>query len=136
VGTADCVICQQGGPLDVIAELPAVWVSAPVRAVLPGYTCVVARRHVEEPFELPEPDAAAFWAESMSVAAAIHALVQPLRMNYEIHGNSIPHLHLHLYPRLVGDPFEGRPIDGRNTAFKRSPAEIARLRAAVGRLAH
>jgi len=32
-------------------------------------------------------------------------------MIYEIHGDAIPHLHVHLYPRQVGDPFEGGPID-------------------------
>jgi diadenosine tetraphosphate (Ap4A) HIT family hydrolase len=52
-------------------------------------------------------------------------------MNYEIHGNTIPHLHLHLFPRFAGDPFQGRPIDGRSTAVVRSPADIARLRAAI-----
>jgi diadenosine tetraphosphate (Ap4A) HIT family hydrolase len=34
-------------------------------------------------------------------------------MNYEIHGNSIPHLHMHFFPRYRGDHFEGRPIDPR-----------------------
>ena len=51
-------------------------------------------------------------------------------MNCEIHGNTIPNLHLHLYPRFAGDPFQGRPIDGRSTAFMRSAEDIARLRAA------
>jgi len=54
-------------------------------------------------------------------------------MNYEIHGNTIPHLHLHLFPRFAGDPFEGRPIDGRTIGFRRSQDEIARLTAAVAR---
>ena len=105
-----CPICASGQPLDVIAELDAVWVSAPPVAVLPGYACVVARRHVEEPFQLPDDEMFAFWRESMAVARALSSLLEPRKMNYEIHGNSIPHLHLHLYPRFAGDPFEGRPI--------------------------
>jgi diadenosine tetraphosphate (Ap4A) HIT family hydrolase len=32
-------------------------------------------------------------------------------MNYEIHGNSIPHLHMHFFPRYRGDQFEGQPIN-------------------------
>jgi diadenosine tetraphosphate (Ap4A) HIT family hydrolase len=75
-----------------------------------------------------------FWAESMSVASALSELAQPSKMNYEIHGNTIPHLHLHLFPRFGGDPFQGRPIDGRSTAFHRSQEDIARLRAAVAHL--
>jgi diadenosine tetraphosphate (Ap4A) HIT family hydrolase len=130
----DCVVCRQGKPLDVISELPTVWVTAPVKAPLPAYACVVAKRHVVEPFELDEPAMTAFWAESMSVAAALTELIRPLKMNYEIHGNTIPHLHLHLYPRFAGDPFEGRPIDGRSAAFERSLDDIERLRDAVARL--
>jgi diadenosine tetraphosphate (Ap4A) HIT family hydrolase len=131
----DCIICRNGGPLDVIGELPTVWITAPVKAPLPGYTCVVAKRHVVEPFELPEPERIAFWTDAMSVAAAVNELVQPSKMNYEIHGNTILHLHLHLFPRFAGDPFEGHPIDGGSAGFDRSPDEIARLRAAVAGLA-
>ena len=33
------------------------------------------------------------------------------RINYELHGNTVPHLHLNLFPRYVDDPFAGKPID-------------------------
>ena len=69
-----CTICRHGGPLDVIAELPTVWVTAPPRAPLPGYICAVAKRHVGEPFELDEPELTGFWTESMSVAAALNEI--------------------------------------------------------------
>jgi diadenosine tetraphosphate (Ap4A) HIT family hydrolase len=130
----DCIICRQGAPLDVIGELPGVWISAPPAAPLPGYACVVAKRHVVEPFQLPEPELTTFFSEAMSVAAALAELLQPSKMNYEIHGNTIPHLHLHLFPRFTGDPFQGRPIDGRSTRFERTPDELERLRAAVAHL--
>jgi diadenosine tetraphosphate (Ap4A) HIT family hydrolase len=119
----------------VIADLPTIWVTAPLRAPLPGYACVVSKRHVVEPFELDEPQFSAFWAESMSVAAALSELLRPSKMNYEIHGNTIAHLHLHLYPRFAGDPFQGRPIDGRSTSVLRSPDDIARLQAAIADIA-
>jgi diadenosine tetraphosphate (Ap4A) HIT family hydrolase len=85
-----CIICRNGGPLDVIADRPTTWVTAPLSAPLPGYACVVSKRHVVEPFELDEPELSAFWAESMSVAAALSELLRPSKMNYEIHGNTIP----------------------------------------------
>jgi diadenosine tetraphosphate (Ap4A) HIT family hydrolase len=132
---ASCVICRGAGPLDVIAELATSWVTAPPRAPLPGYLCVVAKRHVAEPFELGDAESTAFWLESMAVAAVLSELVEPSKMNYEIHGNTIPHLHLHLFPRFAGDPFEGRPVDGRSTSFQRPPEEIARLTAAMARIA-
>ena len=132
---SDCVICRYGAPFDVIAELPTVWVTASSRAPLPGYVCVVSKLHVVEPFELDEPERSAFWAESMSIAAALSEAERPLKMNYEIHGNTIPHLHLHLFPRYAGDPFKGGPIDGRSTAVVRSADDIARLRAAFANIA-
>jgi diadenosine tetraphosphate (Ap4A) HIT family hydrolase len=76
---SDCIICLNGGPLDVIAELPTTWISAPSRAASPGYVCVVSKRHVVEPFELDEPELSAFWAESMSVAAALNSRSDPQR---------------------------------------------------------
>ena len=85
-------------------------------------------RHVVEPFELDEPERSAFWTESMSIAAALSEAERASKMNYEIHGNTIGHLHLHVYPRFVGDPFQGRPI-GRSRAVVRSPDDITRLRA-------
>ena len=126
-----CPICERGEPLDVIATLDTTWVTAQKVAALPGYVCVVARRHVVEPFELAREDGAAFWDEAMSVARAVAACTNPRKMNYEIHGNTIPHLHLHLFPRYAGDPFEGRPIDGSETRFVRTDADLERLRAAV-----
>jgi diadenosine tetraphosphate (Ap4A) HIT family hydrolase len=99
--------------------------------VLPGYACVVARRHVEEPFQLPDDEMVAFWRESMAVARALSALFEPRKMNYEIHGNSIPHLHLHLYPRFSGDPFEGRPIAMDAPAFTRTEADLRRMAGAI-----
>jgi diadenosine tetraphosphate (Ap4A) HIT family hydrolase len=130
----DCAICREGAPRDVIGELSTVWISAPRRAALPGYVCVVAKRHVEEPFQLVGAEFTAFWSESMAVAAALYEFTRPLKMNYEIHGNTIPHLHLHLHPRFAGDPFQGQPIDGTTTAFTRTPQDIERLQAAIARL--
>ena len=125
-----CPICRQDQPLHVIAELDQVWVTAPPDAPLPGYVCLVSRTHVREPFELAESQRTAFWRDVDRVAKAIDAGFRPAKLNYEIHGNTIEHLHVHLFPRYAGDPFEGRPIDPRETV-RRDPAEIDRLRLAL-----
>jgi diadenosine tetraphosphate (Ap4A) HIT family hydrolase len=69
----------------------------------------------------------------MKAAAAVADLHSPVKMNYEVHGNTLPHLHLHLFPRQRDDPYVGGPIDPRRASFHRSQAEIAALRAAVMR---
>lgn len=126
-----CVICLAGSPLDVIAQLPSSWVTAPRDAPLPGYVCVVARQHVIEPFDMSVEDQARFWIDSMLVARALADLLHPIKMNYEIHGNTLPHLHLHVFPREADDPYVGGPIDPRTTSFVRSEPEIERLRSAL-----
>jgi diadenosine tetraphosphate (Ap4A) HIT family hydrolase len=126
-----CVVCVSGAPLDVVAELPSCWATAPRTAPLPGYVCVVARQHVVEPFEMSADDQAAFWRDAMLVARAVADLVQPIKMNYEIHGNTLPHLHVHLFPRQPDDPYVGGPIDPRSAGFVRSDDEIDALASAI-----
>ena len=109
--TAACPICERGVPNDLVADLPGAWVTMPLRAPVRGYVVVVAKRHVREPFELPPSERRAFWDAVDRVAEAIHVGLRPDKLNYEIHGNTIPHLHLHLFPRWHGDRFAGRPID-------------------------
>jgi diadenosine tetraphosphate (Ap4A) HIT family hydrolase len=126
-----CPICERGAPLDVLGETEAVWLTAQREAPLPGYVCVVSKSHVVEPFELPPPELAAFWRDAMEAARRVAELERPAKLNYEIHGNTLPHLHLHLYPRFAGDPFVGGPIDSRRATFRRSDAELERLRRAL-----
>jgi diadenosine tetraphosphate (Ap4A) HIT family hydrolase len=76
-----------------------------------GYTVVIWRgRHVTEPTELDDAEAAGYWAELLSVARALITVYQPLKMNYDTLGNSLPHLHTHLVPRYPVDPCPGRPF--------------------------
>lgn len=67
---SDCPVCARGYPLDVLAEFPTTWVTGGIQAPLPGYACVVAKRHVVEPFELGETERIAFWEDAMRAARA------------------------------------------------------------------
>jgi diadenosine tetraphosphate (Ap4A) HIT family hydrolase len=71
----------------------------------------------------------------MLVARALNDELRPAKMNYEIHGNTVPHLHLHVYPRTLKDPFVGRPIDGAARLYERSSEDLDRLRRAIARAA-
>jgi diadenosine tetraphosphate (Ap4A) HIT family hydrolase len=126
-----CVICASGGPRNVIGELSSCWVTAQPEAPLRYYTCVVARDHVVEPYEMAPDSQAAFWQEAMLVARAVASVARPTKMNYEIHGNTLPHLHLHLYPRASDDPFVGGPIDPSRSMVRRTPEDLESLKKAV-----
>jgi diadenosine tetraphosphate (Ap4A) HIT family hydrolase len=69
----------------------------------------------------------------MLVAEAVSSVVSPIKMNYEVHGNTLPHLHLHLFPRQIDDPFVGGPIDPRRGSVTRSADEIHALASAIQR---
>jgi diadenosine tetraphosphate (Ap4A) HIT family hydrolase len=124
-----CPVCLDG-PRDVVTTLDASWVTLPPLTPLPGYVCLVARRHVVEPDELSFAERTAFWEEVNQVAAALYQALRPVKLNYEIHGNTLPHLHLHLFPRQPGDRFEGRPINGAES-LPRTSEDIAAIHAAL-----
>jgi diadenosine tetraphosphate (Ap4A) HIT family hydrolase len=128
-----CVICRNTLPTDVIAESASCWVTAPAAAPLPGYVCVVSKTHVTEPFDLPRDQQAAFWLDVCCTARAVRDTAAAQKINYEIHGNTIAHLHLHVFPRYTGDPFTGGPIDGSSCHFHRSEDELEQLAQAVQR---
>ncbi len=78
-----------------------------------GYCALVLKHHAVEPYELASEEAAAFMRDLQRVGRVVQELTGAVKMNYEIHGNTIPHLHLHVFPRYPGDPFEGGPIEPR-----------------------
>ena len=108
---AQCPICLRGRPLDVVAELESAWLTAQERAPARGYVCLVFRTHAVELHDLAPAAAAAFMSDAQRVSRALCAVTGAVKLNYEIHGNTLPHLHMHFYPRYPGDRFEGRPID-------------------------
>lgn len=116
VSGAACPICRSGGPNDVVAELSAAYLTAGAEAPMRGYCCLVLKRHAVELFDLAPGEAAALMHDAQRVARLVQSFTGAVKLNYEIHGNTIPHLHLHIFPRYRGDPFEGGPIDPRRIA--------------------
>jgi len=80
-------------------------------AIQRGYTVVVWRgRHVAEPTELGPEEASAYWAEVVKVARGLEARLRPVKTNYNVLGNSVPHMHTHVIPRYADDPRPGHPF--------------------------
>jgi diadenosine tetraphosphate (Ap4A) HIT family hydrolase len=76
-----------------------------------GYTISIWRgRHVAEPTELDPEEASAYWYEVLRAAKALEDHLKPVKMNYDLLGNSLPHLHTHLVPRYADDPRPGWPF--------------------------
>ena len=124
------MICRQGAPNDVVADLDSAWVTMNEDAAMRGYACLVFRRHAVELHDLSDAEGAAFMRDAQRLSAAVHRVTGAVKLNYEVHGNTIPHLHMHVYPRYPADPFEGGPIDIRRVQRPvYAPGEFTELRA-------
>jgi diadenosine tetraphosphate (Ap4A) HIT family hydrolase len=76
-----------------------------------GYSISTWRgRHVVEPTELSSEEAVRYWLEALHVARALEEHFRPVKTNYEILGNSLPHLHTHVVLRYADDPRPGWPL--------------------------
>lgn len=79
-------------------------------AIVSGYTVAVWRgRHVADPTELTDAEAAEFDRAVRSVARALERHYRPAKLNFLTLGNTVPHLHVHIVPRYPTDPDPGRP---------------------------
>jgi diadenosine tetraphosphate (Ap4A) HIT family hydrolase len=105
-----CAFCEQGRPDETpygVRVFAGEVVDAYLQraAIQRGYTVVVWRgRHVAEPTELSPSEAALFWEELLHVGRAIESALDPVKLNYNLLGNSLPHLHAHVIPRFAEDP--------------------------------
>ena len=76
-----------------------------------GLAVVIWRgRHVAEPTELTNDESGQYWRDLLVVGRAIERVMQPVKMNYNLLGNSVPHLHTHVVPRYADDPRPGWPF--------------------------
>ena len=75
-----------------------------------GYTHAIWRgRHVADPTELSDDEAAAYFREVLRVGRALERHYRPAKLNLETLGNTDPHLHTHVVPRYVDDESPGVP---------------------------
>jgi diadenosine tetraphosphate (Ap4A) HIT family hydrolase len=88
-----------------------------------GYSFLTLKWHEEELYRLADKDRKQFLEDMSLVASALSRAFKPDKMNYELLGNSMPHLHWHLVPRYTSDPMWGRPIWAGNRRRKRLNAE-------------
>jgi diadenosine tetraphosphate (Ap4A) HIT family hydrolase len=128
-----CPFCLK---LAALATLPAdevVW-QFPQSVVLlgpwqfyHGYCILVARRHATELYELTPDERRAYLDELCLLAQAVAACFRPHKLNYELLGNQVPHLHWHLFPRYTNDPNILHPVWLTLDRAERDAAERQRL---------
>jgi diadenosine tetraphosphate (Ap4A) HIT family hydrolase len=112
VTDAGCVMCDRYGAAGprLIAELETTRAFLHEDQFFPGYVLLVLRRHATELYELEAGERRAHLEEVSRVAQALAHAFRPVKMNYELLGNQVPHIHWHLVPRLPADPDLRAPI--------------------------
>lgn len=132
VSGASCPICLDCGPRETLGEFEVCWATLGEHGPMKGYATLFFRRHVVELHELSLEEGAAFMRDIQRLSRAIQRATGAVKMNYEIHGNTLPHLHVHFFPRYPGDSFEWRPIDPRSvTESAYAPGEFEDLKRRV-----
>jgi diadenosine tetraphosphate (Ap4A) HIT family hydrolase len=111
----DCLYCRQDQRLQDLM-IPIARLDASSLYLFREQThrgrCVVAyHAHINELFELPEPELAGFMRDVARAARAIHAACQPRKINYGAYSDKLPHLHMHLVPKYEGGANWGAPFE-------------------------
>lgn len=75
-----------------------------------GYTVFICKQHASELHELETSYKIKYLEEMALVAEAVFNTVNPEKLNYELLGNGISHLHWHIYPRIPGDTPRKGPV--------------------------
>jgi len=88
-----------------------------------GYCVLLCHQHVREPYELNKRDRSLFFEDMMRTGRALEQVFNPLKMNFNILGNAVPHLHAHILPRYYGDPAPHHPIDPNTDQVLLDPGE-------------
>ena len=111
---SDCPLCRKvaaaGPELEVVWRFPHGVAFLGPWQFYHGYCLLVSRSHATELSRLSDAERRAYLDEMCLLARAIETVCRPHKLNYELLGNQVPHLHWHLFPRYADDPDALRPV--------------------------
>ncbi len=122
---SDCEICRRIERMTpenpyFAAELETGYAVLADNQHISGYTLFVSKSCVPELHNLSPGVRSRFLNEMALVAEAVFRAFSPRKLNYELLGNSVAHLHWHIFPRYEDDPNRQWPV-WNNDKFLRAP---------------
>ena len=90
--------------MELIADLKVTRAYLQRSASFRGYCILVLKKHAVELDDLSIEERSALMEDIARVAHAIRQVCNPTKLNYEILGNVVPHIHVHIIPRYTTDP--------------------------------
>ncbi len=112
----DCLICDRISDIRnntnpyFVVELNASYVVLGDHQFYKGYTLLLSKIHTEELHLLPKTYKEELLKEIAIVGEAIYKAFKPRKLNYELLGNEVTHLHWHIFPRYKNDQNPTQPI--------------------------
>ena len=133
-GCAFCAILAGRLPASLVHEDGQVIAFMDLRQAVPGHVLVVPRQHVDTLFDLDEDTAAHLMRIAVRIARAADLAFAPdglnlWQSNRAAGGQEVPHVHLHVQPRMSGDGLlriypEGAPTPTPFATLGRMAAEL------------
>ncbi|MFQ6135925.1 MAG: HIT family protein [Candidatus Hydrothermarchaeales archaeon] len=74
-----------------------------------GHLKVILKSHKEDLLDLTREESDNFFNDLLKVAKVVRDVLHPDKLNYELFGNWVPHLHWHILPRFEDDRDFGNP---------------------------
>lgn len=138
MGSEGCVFCGiVAGEIDaeVVFEDEGTVAFLDVRPLFPGHVLLVPREHHVTIEDLPEERVERFFLNGRRLAGAVREAMGAdgtfMAMNNVV-SQSVPHLHLHVVPRVRKDGLRGFFWPRHNYGEGEMAAAAARVRAALG----
>ncbi|MBI2034719.1 MAG: HIT family protein [Candidatus Levybacteria bacterium] len=120
----DCLICKRiqlikkGKNPYFVTELSTGYVVIGDHQYYRGYTLFLCKNHVYELHQLKKEFRMKFLYEMSIVGQALFNAFKPDKLNYELLGNTQPHLHCHIFPRYKTDPNKNHPVWTVNASIR------------------
>ena len=126
----DCIFCKiiKGDiPCVKVYENDRVLAFADINPISKGHTLLIPKNHAENLWEISEADLQAIHAASKLVADGIRKALNPvgvaaLQLNGRGVNQVVMHYHLHLIPRVEGDP------ELKMTAWELVPGDMEKIK--------
>lgn len=103
-----CEIVRGAHPASIVCADALTMAFIDLRQFHPGHTLVIPRQHLRDVRELDEATGAALMASVARIARAVSAAFPNQGLSVwhsigEAAAQEVPHLHVHVHPRLLGD---------------------------------
>ena len=137
-----CIFCRIAAgelPASVVYEDFQTLAFLDIQPVTPGHVLVVPRRHAERLVDLPQEDA----CHMMRVGQMVDTALRRTTMRCEAvamfladgraAGQDVNHVHLHVFPRFIGDDFNFSfdPISRKQPGREQLNADAEKIRQAL-----